>query len=281
MADFTEVANALVTAISAVVYPNGTAAPSTVTAPVKIFQGWPLPETLRTDLKAGKIHVSVFPTPTERALPSHAPEWEELTVNDATVTLAIDGYTVTIGGTAAANQNVMLLIDGEPYVYAVQASDTLTAIATALATLISADRAASSVGPVLTVPDTFSVTARVGVQGTSIRELRRQEKVFQISVWANCHDQRDPLAIIVDRALAGTYRLTFSDGSKGMLRYRSSIQHDDSKLGIYRRDMLYAVEYSLTETSTDTQVVTAQTATSSIPLEFDTGTAIGEIVINS
>lgn len=281
MADFTEVADALVTAISAVVYPNGTAAPSIVTAPVKIFQGWPQPETLRTDLKAGKIHVSVFSTPTERALPSRVPEWQELTMTASTVTLTLGTGTVTVGGTVAANQNVMLLIDGKPYVYAVQGADTLTTIATALATLISADRTASSAGNVLTVPGTHSVVCRVGTTGTSIRELRRQEKVFQVSVWANCHDQRDPLAKVIDRALAGIYRLTFADGSQGMLRYRNSIQNDEPKLGIYRRDMLYAVEYATTETRTDTQVVTTQMKSSAIPLKFDGGAPIGQIIINS
>jgi hypothetical protein len=280
MADFTDVADTLVGLIAGVVYPNGTAAPSIIGAPVKIYQGWPDAGQIQKDLKDGIVNISVFPLPTEKLLPYRNLEWQQLSIAPATVTLAVTPSTVTFSGAAAAGQNIAVLADGRPFVYAVQASDTLSSIAAALATLISAVRAASSVGPVLTVPGAHALVARIGTQGTSIRELRRVEKSFQITIWANCFDQRDPLAKVLDPALTENYRIQLSDGMQGILRYRSTVQDDSlQKQGLYRRDMIYSVEYAVTQTLTDTQVVTEQTAIAVVPLPDSA--EVGKIIINT
>lgn len=261
MADSTDVANALVTLIAVTAYPNGTGqasiAPSA--APVLVYQGWPIATQLDIDLRAGKVHVSVFPTATERVTESNAAEYQAPVLNAATFAMVTAGVTVTVTGTGGAGQNAALLIDGVPYVYAVQAGDTATSIATSLVALIVANRAASNVAGVITIPNARSISPRVGVQASAIRILRRQEKVFQISVWANSFTSRDPLASALDAALAGTFRLSLPDGTQCLVRYRSSIQHDDTqKASIYRRDMLYAVEYCLTDVVVTTQIVVDQ-----------------------
>lgn len=280
MADFTDVADALVSVIAQITYPNGTSQPSIVNAPVLVYQGWPNSVQLDKDLKADKVHVSVWPTPTERETATRIPEWQTLSIATPTLTMTASAGEVTVGGTAGAGQNAALIVDGKPYVHAVQTGDTLTTIATALAALISADRPATSAGAVVTIPDAHTVEARTGGTGTSIRELRRQEKVFQISVWANCHEKRDPVASRVDATLAGIYRLSLPDGTQGILRYRSSNQIDNTqKNGIYRRDILYAVEYAVTESRTDTQIVTGQTSIGVEPLEGSP--AVGQITISS
>jgi hypothetical protein len=280
MADFTDVANTLVGVIAGIVYPNGTGQPSIVNAPVKVFQGWPLPNPLEEDLKKGKLNISVWPTPTENVLPSRLQEWQTLSIADPTITLTSGDGTVTVSGTGAAGQNAAVMVDNQPYVYAVQGGDTSETIAAALAALISVDRPATSAGSVLTVPDTHSIVARVGTTGISIRELRRQEKLFQISIWADCHERRDPVASAIDIALAETLRLALPDGSQGILRYRSSNQIDNTqKNGIYRRDLMYAVEYSTTQTRTDTQIVSEKTSISVVPLTG--GAPVGQVIINS
>ncbi|WP_392336230.1 hypothetical protein [Pantoea stewartii] len=68
-----------------------------------------------------------------------------------------------------------------------QPTDTLTTIATALAVLIAG---ASNVGPVITMPSTASFEVRIGSNDTVGRILRRQEKDFQITVWAGSPDVR-------------------------------------------------------------------------------------------
>lgn len=91
-----------------------------------------------------------------------------------------------------------------------------------------------------------------GTQGVSIREIRRQTRHFQITVWASCFDRRDPVAKAIDSALAAVTRLTLADGSQGVMTYVNSTQDDDrQKNGVYRRDMFYAVNYATTQIETN------------------------------
>lgn len=76
-----------------------------------------------------------------------------------------------------------------------------------------------------------------------------------VTVWANCFDQRDPIASAIDSALSGQIHLTLADQSSATLRYKSSRQDDSQqKEGIYRRDLMYAVEFSTFQSQTLTQI---------------------------
>ena len=122
----------------------------------------------------------------------------------------------------------------------------------------------------VTIPGAKSISPRVGGAGTSIRELRRQERAFRITVWANCFDSRDPIADLLDSALSGTFHLTLPDGMIATLRYKSSSQDDSGqKESIYRRDLVYAVEYSTTQVRTDTQITVTKTNVSAGPTLAD------------
>lgn len=172
MADVTDAGAALVTLIAAVAYPNGTVQPSVTGDPVKVYQGWPNAAALADDLKAGTLHVSVFPTKASKVTSVLMGEmdWEE-------------------SGT------------------------------------------------------------------TNSREVRRETRQFQITVWAPCFDKRDPLASAIDAALSATARLTLADGSTALLSYAGSVQHDEAqKAAIYRRDLLYAVNYATVQTQTLTPI---------------------------
>ena len=91
-----------------------------------------------------------------------------------------------------------------------------------------------------------------GTTGSSMRELRRQARTFQVTVWANCFDHRDPVAKALDSALAAISRLVLPDTSIGVLSYVNSTQDDDQqKQGVYRRDLFYAVDYATTQTENE------------------------------
>lgn len=257
MADFTDVANVLRDTISAAVYPSGTSAAAAVGFGVQVYQGWPLPEKLDADLKAGLGHISVWPTPSEQASPAHFPEWQTLSTSPATLTGTVSAQTVTMGGTVTAGQVAAILADGKAYPYALQAADTLATIATALAAgLTAAGIAATAAGPVVTLANAKKIVVRTGGTGVSIRELRRQVRVFQIGCWANDHSKRDALAVLVDTALGANWRVLLPDGSYGNVAYQGASQHDENqKQLVYRRDILYAVEYATTQTRTDAQVL--------------------------
>ena len=90
---------------------------------------------------------------------------------------------------------------------------------------------------------------------TIARETRRQTKQFQVTIWANCFDARDPLAKIVDSALSTISRLAIADGSVAKIAFTNDLQLDDKqKFGVYRRDLFYEVEYSTIETTTATPI---------------------------
>lgn len=267
MAGLADVSAALVARIAQIVYPNGTSQPSITGQPVKIYGGWPVPGVLEKDLKAEKVHISVFPpNGMEKVIDSAVSDWRELVAPAITLSLTLAGQTVTVGGTVSTPQNAALVVDGKGYAYGVQTGDTLTAIATALAAMVSADQPASSSGAVVTIPGAKAISPRVGGAGTSIRELRRQERPFRITVWANCFDSRDPLADLLDAELSGTFHLTLPDGMIATLRYKSSSQDDSGqKESIYRRDLIYAVEFSTTQVRTDTQITITETNVSAGP----------------
>ncbi|EON13151.1 hypothetical protein [Pandoraea sp. SD6-2] len=261
MADLSDVSNLIVAQVAAYLYPNGTANPISpiVGCAVKVFPGWPQPEAMREDFASNIGYVSVYPLPTETVLRSTVREWELQSIAAPTVTVTVSDATVTLGGAVAAPQNVAAIVDGKPYVYGVQATDSLAGIATALATAISADRPATSAGPAFTVPGAHSLEARVGTTGRIIRELRRQRKGFQITAWGNCFDVRDRLGMAIDQAIGPLVRATLPDGSMAIFHYQSSRQDDaQQKQQIYRRDVIYGVDYSTTQIDNAFGVVAPQ-----------------------
>ncbi len=90
MADLKEVGDKLVALIADAVYPNGTSQPSVTGDTILVFQGWPNSQQLETDLRAKKVHISVFPRPgdtvTEIAMGDM--EWEEEASDDGVTGLS-------------------------------------------------------------------------------------------------------------------------------------------------------------------------------------------------
>lgn len=283
MADLTDVGSALVALAAQTMYPNGTGQPSAAGFGIRIYQGWPNPQQLDDDLKAGIAHVSVYPRPEERKTTRFPVDWKQQALNAATLTLTINGQQITVGGTLpAANtpQNVAVVANGQSFTYAATSADTLTGIATALATLISAGiPGTSNTGAVITLPSSARISAaRAGGTGTLIRELRRQERLFQISAWSDTPDHRDAVVQPLDVALAATQFLTLPDGFAARLLYKSSPINDGyQKDKLYRRDLFYTVEYATTQTTPATQIVTEQI---NIGPQNNGGTGLSTIQVN-
>lgn len=263
MADLSDVSEALVAIISQAIYPSGTAQASALGAQVKVFAGWPLPAQLDADLTATPAmnNVSIWARDEERNTSRYGRDWQVSTLADPTITASMSGQTVTFGGTGAASQNVAVLANGASFVYAVQATDTPTSIATALAALMAPTiPGTSSSGPVLTLAAGARLqAARIGVVGTLARELGRQERRWQLSVWAADPATRDRLAALVNDTLRPLTFVTLPDGYAGWIRYQGAHQIDaQQKERIYRRDIFYTVEYPTTQVVPATQVVTEQ-----------------------
>ena len=257
MADIIDCQNVLVSLLSATAYPNGTGAASITNTPIILYPGWPSQTTLTTDLAAGKCHVTVFPTNIERNTTRYPTAQQVVTTPAPTLTALISGQTVTIGGTVSIPQNVAISVNGTVYTYAVQLNDTLTTIATGLSSLIApAVAGTTNTGPVITFPSSARIAAaRIGASGTVAAELKRQERGVMITVWANSPALRDQIAGALDVALAATEFVTLPDGYAARLIYKNSVVTDAlQKSTLYRRDLVYTVEYATTQVSTVMQI---------------------------
>ena len=166
MADLSDAGHALVGLIAAVLYPQGTGVASLTGDRLLVYQGWPDPVTLASDLAAGTSHVSVFPMKGDKV----------------TSVSQDDGDWEDVGGESA------------------------------------------------------------------VLELRRQTRLFRVSVWAGNYARRDAVASVIDAGLAAVSRLTLVDGSVAVITYDTSVQDDDQQqAGIYRRDLFYALNYATTQ----------------------------------
>ena len=93
MADESDVAAALVSAIEAAVYPNGLIGNpplSVIGAPGRIYRGWPNGVALDADLAAGVFNISVFAKPgMERNTTRFPPVWRVMTAAAPTLTAVV------------------------------------------------------------------------------------------------------------------------------------------------------------------------------------------------
>lgn len=274
MADLSDVLTVLAASAVAAIYPNGTGQASPTGAAVKVYAGWPGPAQLDADLRAASpvCHVSIYPSVGERNTTRYSPnDWKQVSVQTPTMTAVLAGQVVTLGGTipGAGNQhNVVIIANGVPFVCAVLTTDTLATVASYLTALIAAVVPGTvSAGPVITFPSAARVlAARVGVTGTSVRELRRQERRFQFAVWADTPTHRDAIAAVLDWNLAIGAFIALPDGTAGRIRYAGTVLSDAlQKDCLFRRDLFYTVEYGTTQTETETQITQTQLNTSAAP----------------
>ena len=254
MADLSEVEDLLVATIAQAVYPDGIAAASATGTPARIYRGWPQPSPLDSDLAAGIVNISVFPLDIERNVTRYPLDWQELEQPPVYLTLDVAGNTVTVGGRVTCPLNAAVIVDGKAYVYPLQATDTPTSVATALAALIGT---ATNSGPVITVPGGV-IEARIGTLGNIVREVRRQIKSFRVSLWCPNPGVRDAVASVVDAALAPLTFLNLPDGTAGRIRYERTHSDDSGqKAGRWRRDFVYSVEFSSTNVTTASAIISA------------------------
>ena len=260
MADLADVSATLVGVIGGILYPNGTSNPPLTGFATRVFPGWPQPAQLDADLRAQRTQISVYPRAEERNTTRYVLKWQPLTLNMPTLTLTIVEQTVVVAGaipTLTNPHNAMVMVNGFPYVYAVQPTDTLYTIAAALATLIAQKVPGTvSIRSVIHFPGSANImAARIGVTGAAAKEVRRQDKLWQITIWAPTPQQRTALAKVIDPVLAQTFFLNLPDLSMGRLIYKSTVETDSNeKQLLYRRDLFYLVEYPTIIVETETQI---------------------------
>lgn len=248
MADISDVINTLGSLAGTAMYPNGTSRPSVTGTAIVVRSGWPVPQQLKTLMADGSVMVTIYGMPgmgknTTRFL---GDDDAQAMIPVPRVAITISGNQVIIGGTINAGEAVTLRVNYQPYSYAIQASDTVNMIAAALAALIPN---ASVNGAVITIAELFDIEAAISVPVAVQQEIGRQAQVFMLVIWAPTELLRDAAARALELAFKQQPRIVMPDNTWARLLQRGVTQSDGSeKQQIYRRNLLYEVEYALTTT---------------------------------
>ena len=242
--------NALAILTENALYPSGTNSASAVSATARIYRGWPNATALDADLTAGRINVTIFGVPGATKVTTRYPVTPMSNPAVPSLTVSVTDYTATFAGSAVAGQLAGLLVNDKPYVYRTATGDTPALVAAILAAAVNADRPAISSGASVFTPGAVP-TARTVADGTMTTEIRRQVQTFRITAWCPSPDLRDAACAVLDTVFAATPFLTLIDGSAARLTFVSTTTFDQSQdASLYRRDLLYAVEYPTTLVAT-------------------------------
>jgi hypothetical protein len=77
-----------------------------------------------------------------------------------------------------------------------------------------------------------------------LREVRRQEREVVIACWCPSPALRDAVASKVDTGLAAVFFTSLADGTSGRISYNDTLEYDQAQNAmLYRRDLMYLVEY--------------------------------------
>lgn len=270
MADVSDVRNAIAAIISQTLYPNGTGSASLTGDTFKVNCGWPVAAQLDRDVSTTTngaptpiVNVSVIAVQgTEQNTSRFPTDRQTLSTSVTSVTLTKPSAgQLVVGGTPAVGQTCVVVYNNVGYTYPVQAADTLTAIATGLAATMAAIGATNS-GPVITMPAGGDLAFRVVGNATAVQELQRFKRLVQVTFWCGLPLQRDRAVPPVIKALVNIEFLVMPDGSLCRLILERDPEIDTAeKVIIYRRDLIFTVEYAVTNTETDPVVGTIKTIT--------------------
>jgi hypothetical protein len=253
MADQSDVEATLATLIAGVLYPHGVNAASILGVTTRIYRGWPNATALDADLVAGRVNITVFPEPGTQRNTTRYPDHYQVTSTVAPeLGILTQGNTATFFGIATAGQLAGLLVGADSVVHRTVAGDTPTLVAAVLAAKLrdATGRVVQQSGDSLTVPGAGFILGRVVADQPAIRETRRQQQGFRLSAWCPDPTLRDIVCAAIDTDLSDRRFIALPDGTGGALRFAASTVFDQSQNArLYRRDLLYSVDYATTITA--------------------------------
>lgn len=256
MADIVSIARAIVAQMEAITYPNGKGKPSVTGRPIKIRRGW-ITEADYSGASCTMGNGTDFITVMDlqggwrRIDEPLGRPWRQEDTIPATVSIATEGNTAAVALQANATpsgivglrirSNGTTIPDRSVAAYAVQATDTATTIAAALAAQIPG---ATSSGPTVTVPDATNLSGAAGGYAPAVRTARRQQQLFQVTVWSASTKARDALGTAVENGMAFIDWLTDVNGSTFQIEARGDWNNDAAQnSGIFMRPFRFLATY--------------------------------------
>lgn len=248
MADISDITAYLAQQAATAVYPNGTSHPSVGNINVAIMEGWPIADQLDKDVAAGAANVSVFPMQgTGKAVYQILDETYTITPAAITSTFGLVGNVITVSGAISTGEYLTLVIDS-----AVVCSQTGANVAAMLAALaaqaVTAGYAATSTATTLTIPFGHSLVVRQGGVAVLGKVTHRQCHSVMVTVWAPNRVARNQLASAIDGLIKQSNKVAMPDTSQAIVTYsRTNVSDEQQAQTIYRRDLIYDVEYATVE----------------------------------
>lgn len=269
MADLSDVTAYLASTIAAIVYPSGTTGASIINGPVKIFEGWPLPDVLDLDMQGKFLSVATASVPAEPIdngvgpvcsvsvfpVPGGTKAAFQILDNPYVITAPVHGLTptvsgvaLTLAGTPGTGEFVTIIADGSK-IYSRGGADIATILAALLADMATDYPSAAVASDTITVNGASEIIARIGAPATLGQVTHRQEASVQITIWAPDPARRTALSAPIAVALSKQIVVTLADGSMAKITpERVNVTDDHQTVSIYRRDLVFAVEYATVET---------------------------------
>lgn len=256
MASVDDVLRFLAKRVTNTIYLGGTALPGIVNAPVKICPGWPAPALLQHDVSAGGVHVSVWPLPTERKVnTSLGRPYHVVSKGKPTLQITVNGNALVLSGVASALTNVRLSIDGQVFFFHFRAGTTAEKASISIVRRLP--RAITVLSRVI-VPLASEMRVQVTTAGTAVRELHRQVREFQITVWAPSPHLRNRTGAAIDSALSDQCHIDLGDGAPAQMLYVRQFDSDTAEnWHVYRRDLIFSVNYATTQVISAPEVISA------------------------
>lgn len=258
MADISDVTSYLVSAATAAVYPNGTVQPSVAAMDVRLFEGWPLPDQLDLDLNGKTLvnnvpvartngplaNISVFPM-LGTTLASYQIQDNTKVISYPTFGLVVSivGGVINVSGTPNSGEYLTVIADANAFsATGASAAAVISALAAFFATKYSG---VSSTSSTLTIPYGRTLVVRQGGQGVLGKVTHRQRQSVMVTVWSPTHEVRSILSAAVDNAIKANFKVAMPDTSQILILYnRTNVIDDKQMTTLYRRDLVYDVEYA-------------------------------------
>ena len=119
---------------------------------------------------------------------------------------------------------------------------------------------ATLVGNVLTVPFKYQLDVRQGGQGLLGKVINRECQQVSVIVWAPDPATRNVLAKAIDVAIKPNPVVTLADQSDAKIIYQRTVMMDDPQnKGLFRRDLIYDVEFATIQTFPGFTITTVNT----------------------
>jgi len=261
MADLSDITLYLEGAITAAVYPNGTGQPSVAAMDVRIMEGWPIPDQLDRDMNGTTLSgTPAVPVPRLNGpvsnisiYPMHGSNSQVYQIQDHTFTISQPAFglavsvvngVINVSGTPNAGEYLTVIAD-RAYAYSASGGSASAVIASLAASFSANYSGVGSTASTLTVPAAFSLVVRQGGIGVLGKVLHRQQQSIMVSVWSPNYRARTLLAAAIDVALKAKIVATMPDTSQALIVYnRTNVTDDRQMTTIYRRDLIYDVEYA-------------------------------------